>query len=140
MFRTAFITLFIFFSFEVPSQKEDHIWIYNFSNSFFTEPGDTWGCSLIDFNTLPPEVYEFQDLSLSFKETNASYCNDQGQLVYYTNGQEIRGLNHTPIINGDTINYGPRWDVFTDAIPEGQTTTMSLNLNQVDLLLDGLRQ
>lgn len=94
------------------SQKEDHIWLYNFSNTFFAEPGDVWGCSVIDFNTLPPSVYEDTEMTLSMKETFAVICDDNGSLNYYSNGQVIRDSLHLNISNGDTINYGPRWEVF----------------------------
>ena len=50
------------------AQKEDHLWYYNFANTFFAEPGYVWGCSAIDFNTLPPSVYEEVDVTLSMTE------------------------------------------------------------------------
>ena len=68
-------------------------------------------------------MFEFQDITLSFKETNAVFSDkESGEILFYTNGQEIRGSRHSPILGGDTINYGPRWDIFTDAVPAGQTT------------------
>lgn len=41
--------------------------------------------------------------------TNATYSNENGQLILYTNGMSIHsGIDHEPI-RGDTISYGPAW-------------------------------
>ena len=106
------IVIIAAFSSSLFAQKEDHQWIYNWSNSYFAEPDDVWGCSVIDFNTLPPSVYENPEITLSSSETHTAYCDENGRLTLYSNGQEIHGTDYNPILNGDTINYGPRWEIF----------------------------
>jgi len=103
MDKLFILTLLVNFTIQLSSaQVENHKWIYNL----------TWGASVIDFNTLPPNVYENSDIKLDFKETYASVCDTNGDYLFYSNGQEIHNQNHKPILNGDTINYGPRWEVF----------------------------
>lgn len=105
------------------AQKEDYIWLYNWSNSFFAEPNDEWGCSVIDFNSLPPSIYEKPEITLSSSEAHAVYCDELGRLQLFSNGQEIHGSNYIPLVNGDTINYGPRWEIFHfSGAPENNET------------------
>jgi len=94
------------------AQVENHKWIYSWTNLHDNDLYDFWGASVIDFNTLPPSVYKNSDIRLDFKATYASICDENGDYLYYSNGQEIHGKDHQPILNGDTINYGPRWEVF----------------------------
>lgn len=68
------------------------------------------GTTIIDFNELPPRLSNDEDVSLLLGECQASICDDNGQLLMYTNAQSIHGTNYGPIIGGDTINYGPRWN------------------------------
>ena len=100
------------FSSSLFAQKEDHKWIYNWSNTSNNDTFPFAGASVIDFDVLPPDVYKDSDIFLDFKETYASICDENGNYLFYSNGQEIHGRRHSPIINGDTINYGPRWEVF----------------------------
>jgi len=94
------------------AQVENHKWIYSWTNLHDNDLYEFWGASVIDFNTLPPSVYKNSDIRLDFKETYASICDENGDYLYYSNGQEIHGKNHQPILNGDTINYGPKWEIF----------------------------
>ena len=96
------------------SQKEDHQWIFNWTSvddceQFGTFP-EICGASILDFKSLPPRGYRNEEITLDFDQSNASICDDQGQLLLYSNCQAIHGPEHRAIENGDTINYSPRWD------------------------------
>ena len=42
--------------------------------------------------------------------THASFCDENGNLLLYSNGMSNHGPQHTAIIGGDTISFGPRWN------------------------------
>lgn len=122
--RIIILTIFIITAIgQLFAQKEDHIWIYNWSNTTNNDTFDWAGASVIDFNTIPPLVYKNSDIFLDFSEAYASICDDQGKTLYYSNGQEIHGQDHNAIVNGEIINYGPRWEVFRWTSTTGVTTT-----------------
>jgi len=95
------------------AQKEDYQWTYNLARLFDTITYPTWGPSVLDFNTLPPTIYANWDIKLDIKEAHASICDEEGQMLFYSNAQSIHGPNHQPISNGDTINFSRVWRNFT---------------------------
>jgi len=95
------------------AQKEDFQWIFNFSSvdscDNFSVLEDQCGASVLDFSSLPPIAYRNEKVTLDMFECHASICDQDGQLMLYSNGQSIHGSNHSPVINGDTINFSPKW-------------------------------
>jgi len=105
------ILLFILLKYAI-TQPQNHKWIYNWSNVSNNDTFDWTGASVIDFNILPPGVYKDSDIHLDISEAYGSICSEFGEFLFYSNGQQINGSSHKAITNGDTINYGPRWEVF----------------------------
>ncbi len=107
---------FIFYGGFLNAQKQDHIWISNFTSVDSCE-NSVWpeicGASVLDFNVLPPKAYLEDKLTLDFLESNASICDDNGELLLYSNGQSIHDFNHHWIENGEVINYSPKWEWLT---------------------------
>ena len=95
------------------AQKQDHQWIFNNTRIDDVSEWPDLGASVLDFNTLPPKAYRDTAITLDMDGTQAIYCGSDGVLDMYTNGQSIHGRNHQPLINGDTINYSPKWDWLT---------------------------
>ena len=60
----------------------------------------------MDFNFDPPLITE-EDRPFNFDATNASICNEEGELLFYTNGIRIANSNHQYLENGYRINPGP---------------------------------
>jgi len=111
--RLKIIILLICWWNNLHSQNEDFKWIFNFSsvdsclqNSVL---GEKCGASILDFNSIPPIGYSSHNITLDMGECNASICDENGELLLYSNGQSIHGPEHTPIVNGDTINFSPKW-------------------------------
>ena len=98
------------------SQKEDHIWISNWSrdddctNSAWPE---LCGASVVDFNQLPPVVYKGVGMTLDLIESNTSLCNQDGELILYSNGQSVHDTSHHWIEGGEKINDSPIWNNWT---------------------------
>ena len=69
-------------------------------------PNDTYGIidlTFFDGNLL---IENKQDMSLMFQDTNASICDDQGNLLFYFNGADIENYAHDTIENGYHLNNG----------------------------------
>ncbi|MEZ4988226.1 MAG: hypothetical protein R2795_24895 [Saprospiraceae bacterium] len=75
----------------------DHQWLLGGAN--------VW----IDFNQNPPLFYD-QTRPIRFDFTNASICDGEGQLLFYTNGISVANGNGQIMENGERINPGS----FTD--------------------------
>jgi len=91
------------------SQKEDHQWIFNFTSIDDVSMYPDFGACILDFNQLPPRGVLSSEITLDMGECHASLCDEDGNLRVYSNGQSIHGSNHNPVINGDTINFSPKW-------------------------------
>lgn len=97
---------------QITAQKEDHQWIFNFwrlddcSQSNFPE---FCNASILDFNVDPPAFFRAEEATLELHYTHSAICDENGELLLYTNGMSIHGADHNLIINGDTISFGPLW-------------------------------
>ena len=123
--KTIFFLL-CFFPLILLSQKEDHQWVFHFSGINDTIEYREWTASVLDFNHLPPRGIWNPEITMDMKECHACFCDENGELLVYSNGQTIHGPNHQPVTNGDTINYSPRWDaclLYTSPSPRDLSTS-----------------
>ena len=108
------IILFFFFvslNFLSYSQKHDNVWVVGLG--FEENPNDSiWGKSLIDFSTTPPSTIYNGWEGMRFSETNASICDREGNLLFYSNGIYIADKNNDPMPGGDGLNPGEIADEF----------------------------
>lgn len=96
-------------------QNEDNIWLFGslIGDAF----DDVWlldttnGASNLDFNFDPVDISYDETRIWDFTSTNASICDQNGNLLLYTNGQAVYNGNHEVI--EDTINYNAQWDNWT---------------------------
>lgn len=80
--------------------KYDYIWVlgvYGLSND-----DQHYGGSTIDFNYSPPLILEVER-DFDFNFTNASICDHEGNLQFFTNGFKVMNFANKIIENGDTI-------------------------------------
>jgi hypothetical protein len=96
------ILLLIGLSAPMFGQKHDYIWVAG------TPPNGNpvAGQIRFDFNTSPPQQVEATDQHLDFDLATSSFCNDIGELLYYTNGIGIEGADGNLLENGDSLNPG----------------------------------
>lgn len=129
--KHIFFFIIICFHKEGVCQQEDHNWILNFSSidSFSVE--SEWVGSVINFNSLPPHIYKDPLIELDFRKTNAITSDSLGNILFYSNGQAIHGPDHKPIINGDTINYSPKWDWLTLSNEIGEIKPAGFKIGQL---------
>lgn len=98
------IVLSISLSADAQSDKSDYVWL--FSNNSSSSPGnEAYG---FDFNEKGPAFNKpYQSIiPIEFTGNNASICDKEGNLLYYTNGCHVVGRNHNILPNGSDLNYG----------------------------------
>lgn len=68
-----------------------------------------WGITLMDFHFDPPQLTYVPDALAWLFTTYASYCNDEGELIAYTNGMRVFDAFHNTMQGGEIINENPFW-------------------------------
>ena len=73
---------------------------------YSSPPGtNIFGGTDINFNTWPPSAtYVFREMDFDYNA--AAICDEQGNLLFYTNGCSINGPDHQEILNGGDLNPG----------------------------------
>lgn len=82
----------------------------------------------IDFNERPLKA-SIREGELYFDQNNASICDEEGNLLLYTNGCAVANRDHQIMPNGDSINRGFFFDEWwggdcSKAYPGGQDITI----------------
>lgn len=90
-------------------QKNDYMWlqgyagyphpIYDSVDSFY------FGTTVLNFNYSPMQM-ELDSLQMNFDYTNTSYCDSNGNLLFYSNGVSVGNVLNKIIDNGDSLNAG----------------------------------
>jgi len=129
------ILILLYLSTDISSQKEDYNWIFNQSSIDSNSVDSEWMGSVLDFNSLPPTSYRKSNITLDFDKTNAIISDSLGNIFMYTNGQAIYGKDHEPIINGEVINYSPKWECLTSVNEFGEVKPRGMRINQLISLI-----
>jgi hypothetical protein len=91
-------------------EKRDYVWLMGYRSNPNTA---LVGGTRIDFNFSPPALsYEYRELN--FDVTNASICDAEGNLLFYTNGIEVHDNQDLQIENGWGLNPDPYTEVWAD--------------------------
>jgi len=90
--------------------KQDYYW--GFGSDQDPLPG--LQATEFDFNITPfePRVRQGSDQALRFDQNNASICDKEGNLLFYTNGCAVANRFHDMMPNGDSINAGVFFEYF----------------------------
>lgn len=92
----------------LPSSKRDYVWMFGYDNS---QP--YFGGTKLNFNSQPTSInYATQSINLSF--TNSSICDENGNLLFYTNGMYVANANHQTMPNGDSLNPGDLFNYYSN--------------------------
>lgn len=104
-----FLSLVIISIIQVHGQKNDHILVLGYAG-LNSQSDSTWGTTIIDFNVDPPDMYYEAAGIADITGTLASICDDEGDLVAYTNGMRVWGRDHQVIENGSKISDCFQWN------------------------------
>ena len=87
--------------------KQDYYWPFAFSLDF-REPSPGLEINFNDRPVMP----EIRNRGLSFDQNNASICDKDGNLLFYTNGCAVANRNHEIMPNGEGINESIHFQEF----------------------------
>ncbi|MBL0309048.1 MAG: hypothetical protein IPP77_05030 [Bacteroidetes bacterium] len=95
-------------------QKNDYVWLSGYDSQTGYSPiwNYYFGTTIFDFNDSPVSVRR-DSLQMNFSATNTSYCDSNGNLLFYTNGIYVANALDEKIENGDSLNagwYQYKWD------------------------------
>ena len=96
--------LFLVFPLFSFGQKHDYVWMFGYNSNATSEYPGIEGVRL-DFNESPPSV-QYAPIGGNINVSNASISDREGNLLFYTNGCAIFGVDHEIIENGDNLNPG----------------------------------
>ena len=122
-----YLTVLLAFPLFCFGQRHDYIWMFGYnSNATSWYPGVEG--VLMDFNEYPPSI-NYIPIELIFNVCGTSISDEEGNLLFYTNGCAIADLNHELIANTDCLNAGPIHDDYCDIIgyPAGPQSALILN-------------
>ena len=103
-----FTVLIVFQSLIGYSQsKQDYVWLFGLDKS--SSPDDTG--YRFDFNYNPFQKVKSNN-GLGFDSNNASICDTEGNLLFYTNGCAVLNREAEVMPNGDSLNYDIFMEIF----------------------------
>jgi hypothetical protein len=116
------------------AQKYDNIWL---TGLYYDNP--IFGTTVLDFSNNNTNI-SFNPKDIGFERTNASICDNEGRLLFGTNGIKIFDKNFDTMENGDSLNLGDFFDSFYNygynlqqgafIIPLPNSTTLYLVFHQ----------
>lgn len=107
MYKCLYILIFLW-NFDLAyCQKEDYIWLGGYQHN---ENKRANGFA-INFNNDPISI-DNTTFPLGIEGNNASICDKDGNLLFYTNGRGVMNRYHQIMPNGDSINAGEWADRF----------------------------
>lgn len=88
------------------AQKHDYVWLsgYSSESGYIPNMGFYLGASVLDFNAHPVYV-SYDSIAMNFSQTNASICDEDGNLLFYTNGIYIANGQHEKVEGSDSLNF-----------------------------------
>ena len=97
------IILFFFSTLCIGQNKQDYVWLNGYNYDTFIEGNESF---MFDFKegSSPKTVQGV--IPITFFGNNASICDKDGNLLFYTNGCHVADANHEIMPNGSGLNDG----------------------------------
>ncbi len=105
-FILLFLKLTFLYTNSFAQNKQDYIWLWGVDR--LPAPG-IQGYKF-DFNIKPFSITS-TNIGVEFGNNNASICDKDGNLLFYTNGCAVLNKEANIMPNGDSINYDIWWDL-----------------------------
>ena len=90
----------------VTAQKHDYIWLGGYDSDVgYVPPNGYYGITKLNFNQTPVEI-TYDSLGMNFDSAPCSIADEDGNLVFYSNGNYIANKWDVPIENSDSLSFG----------------------------------
>src|ERR1041385_8334540 len=106
--KRLIVASYIIFCNTVFAQKHDYQWLFGYANSSVGIDSFRGGVNL-DFNYSPTHIYPHKRLA-GFDMCNTSFCDNNGNLIMYSNGADIFDKRDSVMQGGDSLNFGWFWN------------------------------
>jgi len=103
MKKIILLFFLIIVSHSIYSQKEDYVWIFGYDSNLYTAGNESY---IFDYNKGSSPDGISNVIPLWIRGNNASICDSEGNLLFYTNGCHVADANHMIMPNGSGINDG----------------------------------
>jgi hypothetical protein len=108
MKKILIISSLLWFGHSLSAQnKQDYFWIFGDDGS----PSETDLGYWINFNE-KPALPVLHNIGTMMNAANASICDKDGNLLFYSNGSQMMTRHATLMENGDSLNYDEWVDLF----------------------------
>jgi len=95
------------------AQKEDYVWLNGYNYDTFIEGNESF---IFDFKNGSSPKSAQGVIPVTFFGNNASICDKNGNLLFYTNGCHVADANHEIMPNGSDLNAGEWLEDFRNGI------------------------
>jgi Secretion system C-terminal sorting domain len=114
-FLLFFTVIALSFS-QTQDEKRDNIWLFGYGTPDSEPP---FGWTTLDFSNNPPDII-YQHRYIPLFQENASICDKNGNLLFYTNGIKIGNADNQLMVNGGGLNPGIWTGEYPDGLPMSQ--------------------
>ena len=116
MKKTICILFYCFIVVVLFAQKHDNIWLLGYGGGSQSPDNDYFGISILDFSSGELEITDNQVIEMNFSSCNTSYCDSEGNLLYYSNGVYLEDASFQTMLNGEDFN---EYDDDFYSLPQG---------------------
>lgn len=102
------------------AQKHDYVWLSGYYSDigFDTGWGFYFGATVIDYKSFPAQI-SYDSIEMNLTNTNASFSDTNGNLLFYTNGLFIANAYNEKIEGSDSLNAGYYRYIFDPNVEKG---------------------
>jgi hypothetical protein len=107
----SIIILLLLLSISIFAQKNDYLWQMGNADVFLQPDPTNWSKPFqFNFNLDPMQLEFLPNREWDFQGTSSSYCNDDGELLAYSNGMFIVDSTHQWMEGGELMAYNEYWE------------------------------
>ncbi len=104
--------------------KEDYQWVFGYENG--ATAIENQSSYIFDYENEQYNFIDLDSLPIEFHGANASICDTNGKLLFYTNGCQVANKEHRVMPNGRDLNDGYLIDVIHGGDCDGYRSVNSL--------------
>lgn len=98
------------------AQQHDNIWLLGYDGGSQSPNNDDFGISVFDFSSGELVITDNQEIEMNMNGANTSFCDKEGNLLYYSNGIYIEDSSYGIMENGLDLHD---WSDIGLTIPQG---------------------
>ena len=115
-YKRILVLILLLSSIGLKAQKSDANWLFGYEGGPMYQDTNLAISRIHFLNFGKKNISVNQDISMWLAQTNASFSNENGDILSYTNGIYLNNSGNDIIENGDTLN---NWTEFGLKVPQG---------------------